>query len=1158
MSSPDPRAAETLADGELDPAITAQMAALKLEEEGDFIGRYKLLQQLGEGGFGSVWMAEQTEPVRRRVALKIIKPGMDSKEVIARFEQERQALALMDHPNIARVFDGGMTPSGRPFFVMELVRGVKVTEFCDQAKLSTADRLKLFVAICHAVQHAHQKGIIHRDLKPSNIMVTLHDGVAVPKVIDFGVAKAMQAQQPLTERTLFTQFEQMIGTPLYMSPEQAEMSGLDVDTRSDIYSLGVLLYELLTGRTPFDPQDLMRQSHEEMRRRIREVEPPKPSTFVDSMAMDARMRVANHRGSDAVKLTGQIRGDLDWIVMKALEKDRTRRYETANGLAMDIQRHLAHEPVLARPPSQLYRFGRLVRRNKLVFGAAAAVVAALVAGLSLAIWSFRGEQKQRQIAEAARQSADKERATAEEQRQLAKVNAEQAVANARRAERLLYVADMNLAQQAASGNNLGRARKLLDRHRPEKGGDEDLRGWEWRLLWEQCRGDSVYLTKGKDRAYSVSFSADARRLAVGYLDGRVELWDVPSRTLIKTFQESGGTARVAFAPAGNTLLYNSDDDVLKAYDVTTATERDLAKLPGRVRDLQWSRDGQRIIVVTRAQGGRPPPNQNAVLVIEPTDGTTLHTVGLPGQGHMFFNNARLSNDHERIFLTFRPFGDPLLQCIRLSDRALLWQADSREGLNQEQYTGFTAMDLSPDGKVLATATGYSNRKVSLWEADTGRQLGTLTAHNSYVMELAFSRDGSTLATASSDETVQLWDTKTWKVAFAPLRGNSDEVHSVGFSADGQLLATGCKDGVVMLWDSRTRKPPHGRRMLPANIRWAVLLPGSKMIYAQDTDGARSLFDIATLRQTPVSLPPGEVEFAPPNFLGRDGTDGLFHLFAIGDSSVTELAVIPVGPRASRTFAYCPKKRLLAWANATNSITVSNIDDPKLRWQLTTEDDQLVPIAFDQEGHYCLAIGKGGAARLWQMTTQRRMIPAEQYLSPHGVAMFGRFRNARQSPWLERWIRAAVAWAESHPDYTPPQSLRDGSYPRSTDRAYSPDGKTFALTTEKGIAQVYNAETLNLEAVLHCQQHANFAAAFSPDGTRLAIADDFLWDLGTQQQLIFLDADGSLHWHASFSDDGSVLFVGSPEKPGHYQFWRAPSWREIEEIEANNGGWTRGP
>src|SRR5215213_9769018 len=288
-------------------------------------------------------MAEQQHPIRRRVALKIIKLGMDTKEVIARFEQERQALAMMEHPNIAKVFDAGATELGRPYFVMELVRGVKITEYCDQANLSTAERLRLFIAVCQAVQHAHQKGIIHRDIKPSNILVTKHDTVAVPKVIDFGIAKATTDQR-LTDKTVFTAFEQFIGTPAYMSPEQAMMTSLDIDTRTDIYALGVLLYELLTGQTPFDAKDLMAVGLDEMRRIIREQEPVRPSTRLSTMSQTDLTTSAKHRQSEPAKLVTLVRGDLDWIVMKALEKDRTRRYETANALAVDIQRYLHDEP----------------------------------------------------------------------------------------------------------------------------------------------------------------------------------------------------------------------------------------------------------------------------------------------------------------------------------------------------------------------------------------------------------------------------------------------------------------------------------------------------------------------------------------------------------------------------------------------------------------------------------------------------------------------------------------------------------------------------------------------------------------------------------------------------------------------------------------------
>ncbi len=423
-------------------ALSATTLLPMVERPGTLIGRYKLLEQIGEGGMGVVYMAEQLAPVRRKVALKIIKPGMDSRQVVGRFEAERQALAMMDHPHIASVLDGGETDGGRPYFVMELVCGMPITKYCDDAHLSTRDRLQLMCTVCRAIQHAHLKGIIHRDLKPSNVLVTLHDGRPVAKVIDFGVAKAVGAQ--LTEKTLFTAFAQMIGTPLYMSPEQAEMSGLDVDTRSDVYSLGVLAYELLTGHTPFGKEALHEAGLDSLRRKIREQEPLCPSRLIGTLSAAESSTVSQRRGLDQRQLTYELRGELDWIVMKALEVDRNRRYQSAGDFAADIERYLNDEPVEASPPSTLYRLRKLVRRHRAACTTAALVALSLLIGAAVSLWQAAEATRARELADkrAANESAARAEAVSERQRAEANhLTARQAVS-----QMLKQVADERLSE----------------------------------------------------------------------------------------------------------------------------------------------------------------------------------------------------------------------------------------------------------------------------------------------------------------------------------------------------------------------------------------------------------------------------------------------------------------------------------------------------------------------------------------------------------------------------------------------------------------------------------------------------------------------------------------------------------------------------------------
>jgi len=702
------------------------------EGPGSVIGRYKLLQKIGEGGMGVVYMAEQTEPVRRKVALKIIKFGMDTRQVIARFEAERQALALMDHPNIAKVLDAGATSSnadfpvgekiaqagasggkdaadragwktgvpGRPYFVMDLVQGVPITEYCDKNHLSTDERLELFVPVCQAIHHAHQKGIIHRDIKPSNVMVTLHDGKPVPKVIDFGIAKAIN--QRLTEKTLFTNYATMIGTPAYMSPEQAEMSGLDVDTRTDVYALGVLLYELLTGSTPFPQHELLSVSYGELQRIIAEKEPPKPSTRLSTLQGAERTIIAKNRSTEASALGKQCQGDLDWIVLKALEKDRTRRYESVNGLIADIHRHIHNEPVSAAAPTLAYQFQKFYRRRRLLVNAVAGLTVLLVLGILATAWQAVRATRAEQRVEAARSQAviGRDRARAAENEALE--GQKRADAAADRASRLLYIAHMNLAKRAWDEGNVGRVVELLDFHRPQPG-QTDLRNFEWFYLHRLCHSDLLTLAGHTSAVHSVAFGPDGKRLASASQDQTVKVWDPTSGERILSFKgHTNGVNTVAFSPDGKRLASSSDDGTVKVWD--TASGQEMLTLKGHTK------------VVSSVAFS-------------------------PDVKHL----ASASYD----------------QTVRVWDAMTGRETLTLKGHNRNVHS----VVFSPDGKRLASASW--DRTVKVWDTTTGQEILTLKGHSNQVLRVAFSPDGTRLASAGADRMVKVWDARPRPQANTP-------------------------------------------------------------------------------------------------------------------------------------------------------------------------------------------------------------------------------------------------------------------------------------------------------------------------------------------------------------------------------------------------------
>jgi WD40 repeat protein len=754
------------------PALLETLSASISEGSGSRIGNYKLLQLIGEGGFGSVFMAEQRQPVHRKVALKIIKLGMDTRQVIARFEAERQALAIMDHPNIARVLDAGATEGGRPYFVMELVKGDPITKYCDDNHLSISERLELFIQVCHAVQHAHQKGIIHRDLKPNNILVSTQDGRPFAKVIDFGIAKATASR--LTEKTLFTEHRALVGTPEYMSPEQASGS-LDIDTRTDVYSLGVLLYELLTGSTPFDAQSLRRVAYEEIERVIRETDPPKPSTRI-SASIQTIQSVAAHRRTEPKKLGTIVRGELDWIVMKALEKDRARRYESASGLADDVGRYNSGGAVVAAPPSAVYRVRKFARRYRTAIATSGAVAAVLVGGI-IASWI---------------EAARAHRAEQKVGGQLVVVENAEKVAQLQTAEAKRRLKEATEANQRAEMANRT-VKRLASDHFVELG----VKEWE-----------------NKEFAYAALWFIQALKLDAGD----------PEREKLQRLRIGGSFANCsrpidmpvkeslsATAPAPRELWWN--DKEFGVRDVATHKAISPAIPKGELGWFEFGPDGNVIIAwgadtarlwdagtgapltpaITKKKGNSPffSPNRRSIALL--TAGSVQVLDAVSGK------IASSIPDDKAADAQFSPDGTALL--IRSAEYERLWDARSGKPITPEVRALPSAFhgEFSPDGSIFMTQSD-DGAVLSLWNVQSGQFVANLADMSGIKV---FSKDGKSLLRYGS--LIDVHDTRTGNLRF-PAITPQKIVKAASFSADGTRILAILQKGYAQVYDANTGKP----------------------------------------------------------------------------------------------------------------------------------------------------------------------------------------------------------------------------------------------------------------------------------------------------------------------------------------------------------------
>ncbi len=1111
-------------------AVTAPaQVSVNLERTGDMIGRYKLDNVLGEGGFGVVWRAEQSEPIHREVALKVIKPGMDSREIIARFEAERQALALMDHPNIAGVLDAGTTDNGRPFFVMELVKGVPITDYCDAHQLTIRQRLELFIPVCQAVQHAHQKAILHRDLKPSNILVTEVDGKPVPKVIDFGIAKALHAtSEPALHATLAQTLAGMvIGTPQYMSPEQAG-SMPDVDTRSDIYTLGVILYELLVGETPLSREQMKRAALDEVLRLVRESEPRRPSSKF-TPATELTRTTATLRHTDSKKLGHALRGDLDWIMLKALEKDRSRRYDTANDFALDLRRHLDDEPVSAGPPSAGYRLRKLVRRNKLTFGATLAILVTLIAGVTVSTWQAMRATRAESETEAKNTVLKRQ---LEEAARTDRLSANDLIEQGRGPDGLAHLAR---AQTYKPDTVLGPDRAMLA-----------LNDWRFPLPRAVCQGH-----EGSVR--SVQFSSDGQRIVTASDDKTARVWESTSGKLLTTLAHGDRVNSAQFSPDGLLIVTASHDKTARVWE--SGSGKLLATLAhgDQVNSAQFSPDGLRI--VTAAGSIHLTSKDNTARVWEGASGKLLATLSHESGVH----SAQFSPDGLRI-VTAAGSG---VTTAPKDNTARVWESGTGKLLATLGHEGsVNSAQFSPDGLRIVTAAGSltGGMTARICESGSGKLLVTLS-HANVVWSAQFSPDGLRIVTTSRDNTVRVWESASGKLLVT--LSHLDLAKSAHFSPDGQRIVTTSIDNTARVWESAS-----GELLATLGHEGSVnsaqfSSDGQRIVTASNDKTARVWGSASSKLLADLQGHQGfinSVQFSPDcQCIVTASHDKTARVWESGSGKLLatlrhadSVSSAQFSPDGERIVTASNDKTARMWESTSGKLlTTLGHKSSVNSAQFSPDGLRIVTSSHDKTAR----VWESGSGKLLATLAHGDQVNRAQF-SPDGL----RIVTAAGSRIIASKDNTARVWESANG-----KLLATLGHERGVNSAqFSPDGLCIVTASHDKTARVWESGSGKLLATLGHESSVN-SAQFSPDGLRIVTAMSLgkaarVWESGSGKLLFTLGRESYIN-SAQYSSDSlrivtnisgfsvwvwELLGTSAPPPPWFADFLRLMAQRKFND------------